>query len=236
MVQEYDTLLNTYKRMFGMVDVFHFNSQNTREVYEQYLQIPVKSAVVSITHNGVADHRRIRNYDDKNLKLGFVGSEALYKGLPMLKRVIARLNDEGFEERLLLSVYGGKVGIDEELRNVEYKGRFTSSQMESVYGSMDLLVVPSIWCETFSLTTIEALQFGVPVLVSSKVGAKDIVKQYAPQFVFETEDELFQMLKRLTGDRLELEGYNRNIINAPWKWSMKQHARDLEQVIYGVYE
>lgn len=232
MVQEYNTLLNTYKRMFGMVDVFHFNSQNTRDVYEQYINIPEKSSVVTITHNGVKDHRKVRSFDNKVLKLGFVGSEAPYKGLPMLKRVIARINAEGLESRIHLSVYGGKKGTDEELKNVEYKGRFTSTQMESVYDSMDLLVVPSIWCETFSLTTIEGLQFGVPVLVSSKVGAKDIVKQYAPQFVFQTENDLFNSLKCLVENRSELEVYNRNIVEAQWQWSMEQHAKDIENKIY----
>lgn len=232
MVQEYDTLLNTYKLMFEMVDIFHFNSQNTRDVYERYLPIPKKSAVVTITHNGVKDYREVRTFDDKILKLGFVGSEAPYKGLPILKRVIARINAEGFADRLHLSVYGGRTGKDEALKNVEYKGRFTSSLIESVYCSMDLLVVPSLWCETFSLTTIEALQFGVPVLVSSKVGAKDIVNQYAPQFVFETAEDLYQTLKRLMMNRTELVRYNADVVNTPWPWSMKQHAKDIEQVIY----
>ena len=232
MVQEYNTLLNTYKRMFGLVDVFHFNSQNTRDVFERYLTIPEKSAVITITHNGVEDHRKVRTFDDKVLKIGFVGSEAPYKGLPMLKRVIARINAEGLECRIHLSVYGGRTGADEELKNVEYKGRFSSIQMGTVYDSMDLLVVPSIWCETFSLTTIEGLQFGVPVLVSNKVGAKDIVKQYAPQFVFETADDLYQTLKRLVENRSELEGYNKNIVEATWQWSMKQHAKDIVMKIY----
>lgn len=232
MVQEYDKLLKTYKRMLEMVDVFHFNSQNTREVYEQFIDIPEKSAVVPITHNGVIDHRKLRSFKGKVLKLGFVGSEAPYKGLPMLKKVIARINAEGFEDKIHLSVYGGRTGTDVELKNVVYKGRFTSNQMKAVYDSMDLLVVPSIWYETFGLTTVEGIQFGVPVLVSDKVGAKDLVKQYASQFVFDTEEELFLILKRLISDRSEMVRYNRNIVHSKWKWSMKQHADDIVSKIY----
>lgn len=232
MAQEFKALLNTYKRMFGMVDVFHFNSQNARNVYEHYLSVPEISGVVPITHNGVADHRRVRNYDGKVLTLGFVGNEAPYKGLPMLKRVIARINEEGYEDRVRLIVYGGRVGADEVLTNVEYKGRFASEKMELVYNSMDLLIVPSIWCETFGLTTIEGIQFGVPVLVSSKVGAQDVVRQYAPQFVFGTEEDLYQTVKRLMEDRSELEKYNKRITDASWPWSMKRHVKELEQIIY----
>ena len=43
--------------------------------------------------------------------------------------------------------------------------------------SADLLVAPSIWYETFGFTVLEALSYGVPVIVSDHVGAKDIVGQ-----------------------------------------------------------
>ena len=38
-----------------------------------------------------------------------------------------------------------------------------------------ILVAPSIWYETFGFTVLEALSFGIPVIVSDHVGAKDIV-------------------------------------------------------------
>ena len=41
------------------------------------------------------------------------------------------------------------------------------------FKQMDLLIVPSIWKETFSLITLEALSYGIPVLISNNVGAKD---------------------------------------------------------------
>lgn len=218
--------------MFGMVDAFHFNSQNTRDVYAQYISIPEKSAVVSITHNGVADHRKIRKFDGKVLKLGFVGSEAPYKGLPMLKRVIAHINADGFEDSIHLSVYGGITGRDEDLLNVEYKGRFVHNQMEAVYDSLDLLVVPSIWNETFGFTVLESLQFGVPALVSNKVGSKDIVKKYSPQFVFDSEERLYIILKRLIGNRMELVDYNKAIVNSVWNYSMEEHADEIVRTFY----
>lgn len=215
-----------------MVDAIHFNSQNTAGVYEKYVDIPEESAVVAITHNGIKDWRNIRLYDENVLRLGFIGSEAPYKGLPMLKKVIGRLNSEGLEENIRLNVYGGRICVDEKCKNITYKGRFTPSEMLSVYDSMDLLVVPSIWCETFGFTVIEAFQFGVPVLVSNTVGAKDIVKKYASQFVFETPDDLYVILKRLLKSRKELIEYNQKIVDSSWQWSLSQHAKNIEDIIY----
>lgn len=234
MAQEYDKLLNTYQRMFEMVDAIHFNSRNTADVYGKYIDIPKESKVISITHSGVNDHRRIRQYDHSVLRLGFIGSEAPYKGLPMLKRVIAKLNNEGYKGRISLSVYGGRTGKDVSLDNVGYKGRFSAKQMSSVYETMDLLIVPSIWCETFGFTTIEAFQFGVPALVSSKVGAKDLVKRFAPRFIFETEDELFCILFRLVSNREPLKEFNEKIVSSQWQWSMENHAKDIVREIYDI--
>jgi glycosyltransferase involved in cell wall biosynthesis len=98
-----------------MVDAFHFNSQNTADVYGKYLDIPSASKVIPITHSGIHDRRKARSYDDRLLRLAFIGSESPYKGLPILKKVIAQLNKEGYTDKITLYVYGGRTGDDEEL-------------------------------------------------------------------------------------------------------------------------
>ncbi len=232
MVEEYAALLRTYKRMFGMVDAFHFNSQNTAEVYGQYLDVPEASRVIPITHSDIQDHRRRKIFDEGLLRIGFIGNDTPYKGLPMLKEVIARLNAEGLTDKIVLSVYGGRTDLDEKVPNVKYKGRFTSSMLGMIYDEMDLLVVPSIWHETFSLVTMEALSFGTPVLASDHVGAKDLVKQYDVGFVFHSEDDLYGILKRLVSDRRPLRIYNGKILAMPWAYSMERHTKEIVNKMY----
>lgn len=232
MVKEYAALLESYRRMFRMVDAFHFNSQNTADVYGKYLDIPSASKVIPITHSGIHDRRKARSYDDRLLRLAFIGSESPYKGLPILKKVIAQLNKEGYTDKITLYVYGGRTGDDEKLPNVFYKGRFTSAMMEQVFDNMDLLVVPSIWHETFSLVVLEALSYGTCVLVSDKVGAKDIVSQYTPQFVYGTMQNLHDVLKDVIVNRSILLQYNNAVASSPWPWSMKNHAKEIVDKIY----
>ena len=227
MAKEYDQLLDSYKSMFGMVDAFHFNSQNTAYVYGKYLSIPVVSKVIHITHSGIQDHRKLRNYNEHKLRLGFIGSEAPFKGLPMLKDVIGMLNQEGFSDRIELHVYGGRTGQDELLPNVIFKGRFTSAMMEQVFDDMDLLVVPSIWYETFSLVALEALSFGTCVIVSDRVGAKDIVSQYDSRFVVSSREELHDMLASLLDDRSFFSKFNMRLVNSEWPYSIENHCKDI---------
>lgn len=232
MVEDYATLLETYRKMFGMVDAFHFNSQNTAEVYSQYIDIPAASKVIPITHSGIKDRRKARCYDERLLRLGFIGSEAPYKGLPFLKNVIDQLNKEGYTDKITLYVYGGRTGYDENLSNVVYKGRYTSTMMEHVFDDMDLLIVPSIWYETFSLVTLEALSFGIPVLVSNNVGAKDIVEKYNSEFVFRDKNNLYELIKTLVKNRKLLVNYNKAIINNEWNYSLKKHADQITKELY----
>lgn len=52
---------------------------------------------------------------------------------------------------------------------------FTQSDLPEIMSNTDVLVATSIWYETFGFTVLEALSFGIPVIVSDHVGAKDIV-------------------------------------------------------------
>jgi glycosyltransferase involved in cell wall biosynthesis len=53
---------------------------------------------------------------------------------------------------------------------VGFKGQ---SDLGSVYGAADALVLPSVRSETWGLVVNEALQFGIPCIVSDRVGCKD---------------------------------------------------------------
>lgn len=232
MDKKYAQLLDTYRDMFNMVDAFHFNSKNTADVFSKYVDVPMSSMTIPITHSGIKDKRKIRFYDNQLLRLGFIGSEAPYKGLPLLKEIISLLNKDGYRDKVVLHVYGGRIGQDDVCSNILYKGRFMSSMMEQVYDDMDLLVVPSIWNETFSLVTLEALSYGTSVLVSDKVGAKDIVSNYAPQFVFKTKEDLFNTIQRLIENRQDLISYNESVVKSPWLSSLENHSKDIIAKLY----
>ena len=92
---------------------------------------------------------------------------------------------------------------------------------------MDVLVVPSIWKETFGFVVLEALSYGVPVIVSDNVGAKDVVRQYNERFIFTSESELSVLLNNIIKDRSLLVNFNEKILNLEWKYSMEDHAKDI---------
>ena len=227
MKQTYDTLRDYYKRCFSLVDCIHFNSNHTKECYEKHLY-HASGIVLPITHGGIKDNRKKKDFNRDCLKLGFIGSSTFYKGLPLL---IEALKEVGRYDKWILNVWGNRIGQDSTMP-IYYLGKFNPCDIELVYANMDVMIVPSQCHETFSLVTLEALSFGVPVLVSSTVGAQDIVKEYNEKFVFSSKAELIKLLMQLIYDRSLLTEYNEKIIKQLWRHNMKQHALEIIEKIY----
>lgn len=204
-----------------MIDVFHCNSKHTEEIYRRFLP-KIATDVVPITHKGINDKRRIKTFSNDCLNICFVGSTAQYKGLPMLIDILKTID----ERKWKLFVWGGKVGHDVTLP-IYYRGAFSNAMLEEVYGNTDLVVVPSIWDETFSFVTLEALSFGTPVLVSTHVGAQDVVRRYSPHFIYSTKEELKSLLAKIMNDRTPLKDYNQQIVSQPWAYTMEGHAKNM---------
>ena len=141
------------------------------------------------------------------------------------------LKDIGMSESWDLSVWGGGVGKHPSLP-IYYKGKFDSSTIADVYEAMDVLIVPSIWKETFSLVTLEALSYGVPVIVSDNVGAQDIVKLYNPKFVYHSGDELKSLICEILSDKNLLAEFNDKLLSSKWKYFMEEHAKEIIGKIY----
>lgn len=71
--------------------------------------------------------------------------------------------------------------------------------MAQIFSETDILVAPSICYETFGYTVLEALSYGVPVVISGSVGAKDILEDGAGIVVESiTSDKLCKVLSELT--------------------------------------
>ena len=226
-MNKYQKLLDYYKKCFSLVDCFHYNSETSKEVFMQYLPTS-KGQVVSITHGGIEDHRIRKVYGHDVLHIGFIGNSTPYKGLPLL---ISVLQDIDMVDHWDLSVWGGGIGKHPSLP-IFYKGKFDASTIADVYSAMDVLIVPSIWKETFSLVTLEALSYGVPVIVSDNVGAQDLIKLYSPKFVYHSKIELKSLISEILSDKSLLVEFNDRLLSSEWKFSMEEHAKEIINLIY----
>ncbi len=119
----------------------------------------------------------------------FVGSGFARKGLDVLLHALARL-----PERAVLLVVGKDKQLSRYRRackrlNIAERVHFVGRQedVKPYYGAADVLVHPSLY-EPFGNVVLEALACALPVIVSNKCGAGDLVKHGVNGFVCDALD------------------------------------------------
>lgn len=221
-----EELLKHDQRLFSYVDRFHFNSELTKTVYENFFSNE-SSEVIAITHAGILDNRKAKQIAPQKVRIGFIGSISAYKGFPLLKEVLCKLDNEGLSNWELV-VWGSIEGTDRDSSKISYKGKYQAESLPHIFDTMDLLVVPSRWKETFSLVTLEAISYGVPVIVSDNVGAKDILNPYESRTRFNPDSlGLAEILRYYLETPKKLEYYNKEINSNEFRHTMKSHLAQI---------
>ena len=115
--------------------------------------------------------------DDRpsGLRVGFIGTALPSKGVHVLIDAVAKLD----RSDLTLHVYGDIPPYHEDRTYAErlrqraesiscsFEGAYAHDDLAAILAGLDLVVVPSIWWESFCLTIREAALAGVPVIASA---------------------------------------------------------------------
>ncbi|MHC1726447.1 MAG: glycosyltransferase family 4 protein [Syntrophobacteraceae bacterium] len=136
-----------------------------------------------------AEIRARHGIDATDLLLLFVGMNFEVKGLDTIIAAVAQARKMRPEARIRLLVVGRgnerkykeiarSHGVAEE---VVFAGAVPSG-IERYYKAADLFVLLSKY-DTFGMVVLEAMAAGLPVIISSQVGAKDLVKEACNGFI-----------------------------------------------------
>ncbi|HBM81370.1 MAG TPA: glycosyl transferase family 1 [Clostridiaceae bacterium] len=228
---DYSNLRDYYYKMFEMIDCFHFNSSISKEVYKSFIRC--KGEIVNITHSDIKDHRKLKEYHSgNNINILYIGPQEFYKGYFLLKDSLDELISTGINN-FVLNVYGNNINNNSDSGYIRYFGRFNYNQLDEIFNKADLLVIPSIWKETFGFIGLEAMSYGLPVIATRNVGFKDIIKNGNTGIIIEPYKEaLVGVLKKVVLNPKILEDINKNIVYSDFNYSMGNHAKQ----IYSLYK
>ncbi len=140
----------------------------------------------------------------------FMGMNFEIKRLELVIKGMARALEDQPDTSWKLLVAGkgdqsryGAMARDLGIRDrVVFSGPVTPA--EPYFLASDLFVLPS-WMDTFGLAVLEAMAAGLPVVITRKVGARDLVENGRNGFVLSDDPEpgeLGEALKRLSNPRL----------------------------------
>ena len=225
----YINLRKYYIDILNNIDFIHYNSTISKNAYEKYID-NVNSEILNITHANIKDNR-IQKHSNGNepLKITYIGSIEKYKGLFFLLDVLERLMKNNINA-WNLNVYGRSVNIKtgKFLGKVKVKGTYDYGELEDIFKNTDLLIVPSIWYETFGYIALEAFSYGVPVILTDLVGFKDMIVSGVTGIIIKAHrGELYNNLQTIINDREKLSYINQNIMELSSIYMMDKHTEDI---------
>lgn len=198
-IDKFDKYLIKQKGLIEYIDCFHFNSTITRSIYKPYI-MGKDCFVRSITIAGLKDNRNVERKRRRNNKtvVGYIGINAYHKGNWLLQEAVQLLADKGYN--IEAHFWGDEFLIDcEKYPNCFEEGNFSHDQLEDVMKNMDILVVPGFGYETFGFTAVEGIANNVLVLVSNRVGSKDVFNGLSSKHFFEPNvNSLDKLLEEYT--------------------------------------
>jgi len=220
--KDYASLYDYYRKLWMACDKVHFNSEVAEKIFRRFIP-DLCGEVLPISHRCIKDRRRCRPVGGDVVRLCMIGGDAPYKGLPLLRQVLDELAGEGLKN-WRLDVWG--VDCRKSSGNVHYRGCFPPEKEQEALDATDMLVVPSIWNETFGFIVPEALSFGVPVLCSDTVGAEILVDH---EMVYHGSAGLKKKLRDILGDPQKLHEVSRKICASGNILTMDVHAPEMER-------
>ena len=216
-VQDYKRLRNHFYNMLSMMDIIHYNSSVTKMVYESFFDLP-RNTVIGITHSDIEDNRKRKKFSNDKLRIRYLGPQAECKGYFLLKTAL----DKIWEHRrdFCLDVHFSPM---EPSPYIMVHGKYDYSDLEQIFEETDILVAPSLLYETFGYTVLEALSYGVPVIISGTVGAKDILADGCGIVINNINGQkVYDVMSKLDVSNLQL--MNNAIVNNQYLMTINEMA------------
>ncbi len=137
----------------------------------------------------------------EKVQIGFIGGLAAHKGFDLISQIWATNTFQNIE-LVLVDHSQSAMKARRALWNanpVKIVGRVPQSRIETLYASLDVLLAPSIWPESFGLVTREAAQVGLWIVASDRGAIGDAVVEGANGFRVDVSDttSLLAVLKEI---------------------------------------
>lgn len=223
--KNYKQLRAYYGSMLQLMDIIHYNSTITKKIYERYFEVK-NECVISITHSDITDNRKIKTFSNNILRIRYLGPNGEGKGFYLLKEALDQLWSQ--RQDFCLDVHFIPT---EQSPYIQSHDRYSYEDLKEIFDNTDVVVTPSIWYETFGFTVLEALSYGVPVIISGTVGAKDILAEGAGIVIEnETSNKLYDVIASLNKDKLR--AMNKIIVEKQNIMQMYEMSEEIKKQCY----
>ncbi len=170
----------------------------------------------------------------RKVRFGYMGSLAPLKGVSFLADAFGRL---GGEAELHVYGHGGEnheiivSGLKKLAKRdgVFFHGKYSFDKLGDILAGIDVLVIPSLWPETFNIVMREAFACGVPVIASDAGALPEGVADGINGLLFKRADmdDLLGKMRMIVSEPVLIEKFRSN--TGPVK-DISTHALEIEAI------
>jgi glycosyltransferase involved in cell wall biosynthesis len=190
-------------------------------VQKEFPDLPVDVVSHGIQLAGTEPTERMREAGRK-IVFGYCGGLSTHKGVHVLVKAFRSLEAADAE----LRIYGAALEPDKDYERglhkmaegderIRFCGSYRQEDVSRVFRELDVLVIPSLWYETYSFTLHEALASKVPVIASNTGVLANKITDAVTGLTFPLGDEaaLGRKLKQVVEEPSILSVIKKNMSN-----------------------
>ena len=166
---------------------------------------------------------------DKNVKINnFLNNEyLLYVGRISDEKGIDVFCENVIKSKFRSIVVGDgpkKVALEKKYPNIEFVGWKKPFEVKEYMRNARCLIFPSKCYETMGLTVVEAMRYKIPIIANKNTAASDFIDDGMNGFLYENDNEIIDLIKRL--DELDLKKYDYNMSRFEYDF----YSKSLEKI------
>ena len=177
------------KEVFPKIDLIISPSKNAIDhlysFYSDFIDVNKTKVIEHAINLETPEKNNTSKVHEGKLNIAILGSIGYHKGFNEVKEIVKNTNTSIANFYL----YGESC---EKISGLIDKGKYSYNEIPIILAKdeIDLVLLLSIWPETFSYTLSESLLSGIPVIVSNKGAQKDRVLKYAAGWIVDETDTL----------------------------------------------
>jgi len=228
--EKIDWIYRIEKKALRRADLIIPVSHYTGKIIHEFYKIPKKK--IFPVHNGIAPvkpYRSEKNFPEKLIL--FMGRITMQKGPEFFLEAANKILESNNNVRFVVAGEGDKLqeifesGAYMEVGNkIHFTGFLNREEVQYILSITDVFCMPSV-SEPFGLTALEAVQFGIPVVITKRSGAAEVLKGALTVDFWDTDKIAFHITKLLTDKKLYdncvKQGY-KDIKELTWKESARK--------------
>lgn len=173
-------------------------------------------------------------FSSNKFRIIYVGSLSLRKGLPYLLDAFNRLNFKGKELHLVglktsdYRLFKHKIDFSKTILH----GHLSQSKVNKLLNKSDVFVMPSLE-EGAAIAVAQAMNTGLPVIVTKNTGWEEVVKKNSTGYVIDIRNSkmLYQKLNHLIKNKSILEKFSKNSLKYSKNKTWDNYVSELNHLV-----